>query len=467
MKDIIFINPPLTMHERYGKLSGAGNSMASLGLCCLAAVCRQNEFSVEIIEASSNFLTHEAIAEKIIKDPPRFVGITATTSAIHSAAKLATIIKKQNTGIITLLGGAHLTAIPKKTMEYFDCFDIGIIGEGEETIVDVLKNISNINQIHGIIFRDPQGNVRQNHERPFIANLDSLPLPAWDMLPQFPKNYNPPAFRYKNLPAAYLVTSRGCPMTCTFCDRSVFGNKHRFFSASYVYTAMKHLRENFNIREILFEDDSFTANRPRLIELCQMLIDQPLGISWSCLGRVDRIDKESLLLMKKAGCWQIGFGIESGNERILGLMEKRTKPQQIKQALALTKKCGIKTKGFFIIGFPTEDLASIKCSIDFAKKLDLNDITVSSFTPFPGSEIYETARLYGDFVDDWGKMNLLEPVFVPKDLSKKDLIVYSKKFLQNFYFRPRVVADYCGRMVKNPAAAGKMMRGFFSFIANM
>lgn len=467
MKDIILINPPLTMHERYGKLSGAGNNMASLGLCCLAAVCRQNEFSVEIIEASSNFLTHDAVVEKIIKDPPRFVGITATTSAIHSAAKLASSIKKQCPQITTLIGGAHVTAIPEKTMRFCDSFDIGIIGEGEETIIEVLKNPMAIRHIPGVIFRDNRREVQQNTVRNFISNLDSLPIPAWDLLPQFPHNYSPPAFRYKNLPAAYLVTSRGCPMKCTFCDRSVFGNKHRFFSASYVYTEMKHLSINFKIREILFEDDSFTANRPRLIELCQMLIREPLGITWSCLGRVDRIDKEALLLMKKAGCWQIGFGIESGNERILGLMEKKIRPEQIRDALHLTRQCGIKTKGFFIIGFPTEDQASVGQSISFAKSLALNDITVSVFTPFPGSGVYENASQYGEFVDDWGKMNLLEPVFVPNGFSKKELVRYSKKFLRSFYFRPRVVFDYCFRIVRNPAAAGKMLRGFFSFLTTM
>lgn len=314
----------MSLQERYGRLAAAGSVMPPLGLCSLAAACRSNGVGVSIVDAACGAMSHEATLEAICAANPAYVGITAMTCGIDSAARIASAVKKKNPGIQTLIGGPHVTALPLETMKLFHDFDIGFIGEAEETIVDYLKATNtgdSLENVKGIVFRRNE-TVVQSGARPFIEDLNSMPFPAWDLLPGFPDKYVPAAIRCKQLPASHLVTSRGCPMKCTFCDRSVFGNRYRLFSVDYVFSMIQILHDKFGVRDILFEDDSFTLNKRRVTELCERIVNARLGISWSCLGRVDSIDQTLLKTMKRAGCWQIGFGIESGNAGILDTVHK-------------------------------------------------------------------------------------------------------------------------------------------------
>jgi radical SAM superfamily enzyme YgiQ (UPF0313 family) len=456
----------MSLGERYGKLAGAGSIMPPLGLCWLASMCRKSGFAATIIDAASECLTHDEIADRIAKCKIGYVGITAMTCGIHSASTIAQCVKKRDATIQTLIGGPHITAMPEETLRMFPEFDVGFIGEAEETLVAYLHAMdtnSPLENVKGIAYRN-SGTVYLTETRPFIENLDSLPFPAWDLLPDFPGRYTPAVIRCKQMPASHLVTSRGCPMKCTFCDRSVFGTRYRFFSVEYVFEMIKMLCDKFRVKDILFEDDCFTLYKSRVLSLCELISTNFPSISWSCLGRVDSVDAEVLKIMKQAGCWQIGFGIESGNTTILNTVEKKITLERIKEALSLTKKSGIHTKGFFILGLPHETTESIQETIRFAASVDLDDISVSYSTPFPGTVLNEKAREFGEFNPDWKKMNLLEPVFVPKDLTKEDLRFYMQKILRTFYFRPRIIADYLLRMLKNPAIAGKILRGLSAFI---
>jgi len=466
MKNIIFVNPPLTLEERYGSLSGAANTMPSLGLLSLAAVVRTNNFNSHIIEASSLGLDYKDTLEEIFKYSPDYVGITATTLSIHNAAKLARMIKKKDKAVCVIIGGVHLTAIPEETMRNFKQFDVGVIGEGEETLIELLKasrDGRDLKTIKGLIVRDG-GNLYLTERRPFIKDLNKLPLPAWDLLPGFPKAYHPPSFRFKRLPAASIVTSRGCPMKCVFCDRSVFGNSCRWFSAKYVVEMIKVLQQKYGVREVLIEDDTFVIAKPRLISICEELLKENLNLSWSCLARVDMVEPKILALMRRAGCWQIGYGIESGVQKILDFIGKKITLKQIETALKWTKEAGIETKGFFIIGHPTETIETIEKTINFAKSIDLDDFNIFKLTPFPGSEIYKTAHRYGKFNDNWEKMNLLETVFVPEGLTKNELEKYSKLALRRFYLRPKIILSYIKRIIANPRNLNKIFRGFLAFL---
>ena len=150
-----------------------------------------------------------------------------------------------------------------------------------------------------------------------IKNLDDLPFPAWDLLDNFPRGYKPAAFKCKRLPATYIISARGCPHLCIFCDTSVFSRQYRAFSAEYIIEMINFLQLNFGIKEIIFEDDTFVIFKKRLILLCETLIKKKINISWSCNGRADAVKPDILRLMKKAGCWQISYGIESGDPEIL------------------------------------------------------------------------------------------------------------------------------------------------------
>ncbi len=462
---ITFVNPPLSMEERYGKLAGAGNTMPSLGLLSLAAVGREHGFEPSVIEACSLGSGYEQTLDQIVATAPGYVGITATTVSVYSAARLAGMLKERMPGVRIVLGGAHLTATPEKTMSLFPEFDVGVLGEGEETLIKLLEadcQGDDLSQVPGLIVRNSHG-LCLTGPRPYIKDLDRLPFPAWDLLPDFPKAYQPTPMRFKQLPAASLVTTRGCPNRCLFCDRSVFGNRCRSFSPEYVLEMIRVLHDRYRVRELVFEDDTMFVLKKNLTALCEMLLREGWGITWSCLGRVNSVEPELLALMKRAGCWQIGYGIESGNQQILDFIQKKIKLEQVERALRWTKEAGIHTKGFFILGHPLETRETMQETIDFAKRVDLDDISVFLLTPFPGSQLHDIASQYGQFDDDWRKMNLLQAVFVPTGLTSKELEEYLRRAMREFYLRPRIVYSYLGRVLRRPSSAVRMFQGGAAF----
>lgn len=466
MAEIVLITPPVTLKERYGKLSRAANTLPSLGILYLAAVLRKEGYSVSVIEASSLGLSIKELIEEIIKKKPTYIGISATTLSIFNASALAGEIKKTDNKIKIIVGGPHITAAPEETLKLFRSFDIGVIGEGEETmreLINFLEQGRKISDVSGIVFRQGDSIVRTD-PRAFLDDLDKLPFPAWDLLADFPNKYHPPPFRFKKLPAVYIVTTRGCPYKCIFCDRSVFGNKCRGHSAEYILELIEYLYNRFGIREILFEDDTFATFKKRLIEVCEGMINSGIKISWSCLARADAVTPEILSLMKKAGCWSISYGIETGDEEVMKFIGKNITLDKIEQAVRLTKKAGILSKGFFIMGHPIDTHDTIKKTIDFALRIPLDDISVSMMTPFPGSKLHNIASEYGEFEDNWKKMNELDVVFVPKGLTKNDLKRYSKEMLRRFYLRPRIVLNYMKRIAENPKGLPYYLKGLTAFL---
>ena len=459
---IVFVTPPMSQEERYGRLAGAGSTMPSLGLLSLATAVRRNGFETSIIEAGCRNLNLEETVELIDGMSPSFVGLTAATVSIHNAAALAKAIKRRAEDIQTVIGGAHVTALPREVMSCFPQFDVGVIGEGDETIVELMQTAStggDFGSIDGLALRENQA-VHLTGGRKLISDLDRLPFPAWDLLQGFPNGYHPPGFRFKRLPAASVVTSRGCPSHCLFCDRSVFGNRHRTFSSDYVVEMIETLNREHGVREILFEDDTFLLHEKRVRAICEQLIRKRLDISWSCLGRAGGDDPATLALMKRAGCWQISYGIESGAQEILDLVQKGTKLEDVEETVRLTREAGLKSKGFFMLGHPGETEDSMRRTTDFAVRVGVDDISVSKFTPFPGTEIYETARQFGDFDDDWRKMNLIETVFVPKGLTKEGIDRQARIILRRFYLRPRILLAYLARVIRYPRTAPRILKGF-------
>lgn len=465
MPKIVFVNPPLSLNQRYGKLASAGNTLPPLGLLYLAGIARLKNNQVAIVDASNKPNFKEA-AKEIMRHQPRYIAITATTLSIHSAANLAKAIKEENSRLTVIVGGPHITAVPQETMERFPEFDIGVIGEGEEALVDLLHIIEDggkLDNVNGIVYRD-DGKIVLTKERSLIGNLDTLPFPAWDLLPEFPRGYQPVASKFQKLPAAYILSSRGCPYKCIFCDSSVFRSKCRFFSAKYVIEMIKFLYQRYGVREISFEDDTLLLYKERLIDICESLLKENISLSWSCNGRVDAVDLPLLKLMRKAGCWQIGYGIESGVQSILDLSKKNIRLEQIEKAVELTYESGILSKGFFILGFPTETRRTIRQTIDFSKRIKLDDITVSCMTPFPGSELYKIAKEYGEFDEDWKKMNLIDIVYVPYGLTRGYLKENIKQGMKEFYFRPRIIKGYILRIIKNPVITSKVFKGLLAFL---
>jgi len=444
MVDIIFTRPLLTQKQMYGDLAGVGSSEPPLGLCYLAAATREGGFQTEIIDALILNMGCEELAGEILKRGPKYVGISSVTISIYDAGRLAELIKEKNKDIRVIVGGAHMTALPIETMQKFRHFDIGVLGEGEITIVELLKALEEnrgLDDVPGVIF-SKNGELKVTAKRDFIKYLDSLPLPALDLLPDM-SYYSPPAWSLSGSASGLLITSRGCAAKCIYCDRSGFGDVCRAHSAGYVIRLIEHMHDRYNIRHFRINDDNFILFRSRLQEICQRIIKDGLKITWSCFARVDGVNPEILKLMKKAGCWQISYGVETASQEIHDIEKKNITISQIEQAIRWTNKAGIKTIAFCMIGHPLETPASIRATINFIKRLPIDDSKMMFLTPFPGTELYANAQKYGTMERDWRRMNAYtEPCFVPYGMTKDQLIAYRNMAFREFYLRPRMIVTY-------------------------
>jgi radical SAM superfamily enzyme YgiQ (UPF0313 family) len=436
-------------------------------MALLGAVALQLGIKTVIVDASAENMDIEAALSAVLSYEPDVVGFSSTTLGIVATGELASRIKKTSADILTIIGGCHATALPSETLEIFSGFDLAVVGEGEETFVEILELFqkkSMHDNILGTAIRVDNG-IKINAARPLIKNLDLLPLPAWELLPGFPHAFKPSLTRIKNYPCASVVLTRGCPFKCQFCDRSVFGRKTRSYSPDYAVKLLKDLRENFGVKEILIEDDTFVLSSKRLTAFCEGLIAENMGITWSCLGRADTVRPDLLKLMKKAGCWHISYGIESGDQKILDNMQKGETIAHFEQAVKLTKEAGLKSKGFFILGFPGETIETMEATINLTKRLPLDDISVSQMTPYPGSLLYEKVQEYGVFnKGEWRKMNQLTTVFVPYGLTKEEIEQARRKMLSQFYLQPRIIFAKICQSLAHPRLLVGYLKSFATLI---
>ncbi|MDI6756152.1 MAG: radical SAM protein, partial [Thermodesulfobacteriota bacterium] len=274
-----------------------------------------------------------------------------------------------------------------------------------------------------------------------------------------PQQYRPPFLNYLKGPTASLASSRGCPQICTFCDRSVFGNRYRYFSEDYLYDLISFLKNQYQIRHLIFVDDQLAASKPRLIRFCEKLAREGLKIKWNCDARVDSVDAALLKLMKRAGCWMISYGIESGSPEILAGIRKDIRLDQVEQAVHWTKEAGIRAKGLFMIGYPEETESTLRQTLSLILRCPFDELNLSFLTPYPGTEIYEQAKRSPGFTEDWSRMNALNCIFQPEALSVGALEKAYASMIRKFYMRPRITFSYLGLLVRSPENCSRLAAG--------
>ncbi len=458
--DLVLINPPLTMEERYGKFAALGSSTPNLGLCYLASSARSNGFNVKIIDAPVEDLDINQTVSLVKELHPKFIGITAPTVSIIRASRLAKAIKDIGIKEPLIIGGAHVSALPVETMKEFSAFDIGVINEGELTILDLLNTVGNprdLEKISGLVFREGEDVFLTPSKKP-IEDIDLLPYPAFDLLPDMVKYYKPASHSYLRFPSAALVTSRGCNGTCTFCARPFIGEKYRGHSAEYTLGMIDLLVKQYGVRDILFYDDNFLLDKKRVTDICEGLLKKSYNISWSCLARNETISPDFCKLIKRSGCWQIAFGIESGDQTILNNLKKRTTVEKNLKAIALTNKAGIHSRGYFMIGCPGETVESMNKTMEFTVSSGLKDFHSTFCTPMPGSELFDNAESYGTFDRDWNKLGFWEPAFIPKGLTSEQIMSTHKKMFRVFYLRPKVILRYVVFGIMHPGRIASYLK---------
>ncbi len=439
--NITLIYPNISKQERYGsKIGESGGSQQPLGILYLASYLRSNNFSVKLIDAECENLSNEQILNICTSFKTDIYCISTTTVVFSKAISLAEYIKEYTPDIPVVVGGPHISGDPINSMKH-TCFDIGVIGEGEATLLEIANSYRNgktLDNINGIIYRR-NGEIVKNSPRELINNLDDIPLPARDLLPPLVR-YLPPPINYKGVPCATIITSRGCPYSCTFCDKNTFGSKYRIRSAENVIEEIKHLIKHYSIKEIAFVDDTFNINNKRLNRLFDLLRENNIRLPWTCMARINTTSYEQLRAMKEAGCWHISFGIESGNKDIIKLIKKGIDLDYTRQVIRWCKELGIQTKGFFMIGHPGETKETIKDTIDFALSVPLTHIVATINTPLPGSWNYDNVEKFGTMSTiDWSKHNYWIPVFIPHGLTEEYLQKKHAELNRRFYFRSSVI----------------------------
>jgi len=456
MTKLCLVNPPITMAQRYGPLSCAGSLLPPLNIALLAAVAREAGHEVSLLDAEAMRWSVGETVERVLALSPDLLGVTATTTSVVAAGTLLEEVRRREPGIRTCLGGVHVSSRAAETMARFPSVDICAVGEAEVSLLELLGAVASgedAAQVPGLVVRRGTELIQSGRRPPLTAEeLNRLPWPAWDLLPDLARTYRPAMHSFRRLPCTSLVTSRGCPGRCTFCDRTVSGTSVRGFSADYLLGMVRHLVERYGIREIIFHDDNFVTLRSRLVEFCGRLIDEGPRLSWSCTARIDMVSPETLTLMRRAGCWQIAYGIESGSQAILDAVHKGISLEQIRRAVAWTVEAGIEPRGFFVIGLPGETRETLRQTREFLMSLPLGDFQMSIFAPHPGTEV--TAGLHGltGGASQWERGGGWLVTYIPEGLTGADLLATQRQCMRDFYLRPGTVLRYARRLAGAPGA---------------
>lgn len=464
---IVLITPPYDrIAPGYEFVKHVTNQSPSLGLLHLAAEVRLHDYQPSIIESDVFGLTVDEVAQRVIAEHPPYVGITLFTVGVWSAASIARKIKAATPDTVIIVGGPHISSMARETMMRFKEFDVAVMGEGEEPLVrllDTLESNGDLQDVPGIVYME--GNeTRCTPALPENKTLDHLPMPAWDLLPDFPRAYPPAIYDFPRHPVATLAASRGCPFHCRFCDTSTFGAQVRAYSPERIYEILEHLQTAYGIRHVLFVDDLFLASRRRTERLCELIIKNGMKITWSCAARVDTVKPDLLALMKKAGCWEISFGVESGSNELLQRMDKLADVEKSERAIHWAAEAGIRAKGLLMLGYPGETEETIQATKDFIRRVPMTIMNLSKFTPYPGSPIYRD--LYGTNIrdDHWRKMNGMNFLWAPEGMTVEELDRRYQEVLVSFYRRPRMSWYYTKFTLRYPAHALRLVRFLLHFL---
>jgi len=403
-----------------------------LGLGYLAAYLKQNGISVQIVDCT--FMKQDEALKQVIDSKPKIIGIQSMYSMREKSLELAQLLKPHCELLVA--GGALPTIEPEAFLKNFD---LAVVGEGEQTLLEIVNQFLNggdFSQVKGIVYHKKGTNqLIRNPSRDLNGELDAFPNPTRELFDNDAyKKYYAKKFGYTT---TAIMSSRGCPFSCDFCSKPVFGNNFRARSASYVADEIEEVI-SLGYTRIWFADDCFTLDRNRLIGICNEIIRRGLKIGWECLSRVDTLDTEIVGKMKQAGCLRMFFGIESGNDSILELMKKQITTKQVQNALLLCKEMGIKAGAFFIVGYPGENDKTVLETIKFASQLPLDYLSFTLPYPILGTPLYERLNKIL-IVSDWKEpknVNLVKHKLVfGSNFSERKLKFAIAKGMVQFYIR--------------------------------
>jgi anaerobic magnesium-protoporphyrin IX monomethyl ester cyclase len=440
--EVLLLNP----YDENAVKNGLGFITPPLNLMYLAASLEKSNISVEIWDDDLMNKGFFKIAEMAEKLSPKVVGITATTSTIKNSLKYLEVLKKYMPNILTVIGGPHTTFMPIETLNSSNALDVVVLGEGEDTIVDLVKNFTlsenkeSLEKVDGIVYKDGNGGkLKSTGPRPLIKDLDSLPFPARHLV-EF-KSYG-----ISKSQSGGMITSRGCVYQCGYCSSSlIMGKKFRSRSPENVVDEIEELVNTYHLRDIAFMDDTFMLNKNRAAKIAEEINERGLDVGFVASSRVDMVNKDLLSKLKNAGMNTIYYGVESGSQRILNLMKKGINLKQAELAVENAKNVGLEVLTSYILGYPGETVNDMNQTIDFSISLEPDYCQYSILTPFPGTPIYHDLKQKDlIYTENWEKYTVMKPVLKYEELGLNKGMI-ERKLAQaylKFYTRPKYLLKH-------------------------
>lgn len=440
----------------------AGESYPPIGLGYLATSARQSGHSVRILDCLKDNYNYDSFIEAIKDASPNLIGINVFSISIPFVKKMIALIKDESPNTSILLGGPHVSSLPDQTLTYFDKADFAIRGEGEvplKMLVDRIESGSHdFHDIPGLIYREKDG-IKMNNPY-FTANVEEYGMPAWDLIK--PDEY----FKYLSIgsDSVPVFFSRGCPFPCTFCAAKVTsGQKLRRRGLDHIFQELNMLAEKYGIKRFIIEDEGFGVTKEFILNFCRRVRRENFQAEFAMgVGmRLDIVDRELLTAMSESNFERtIVLGIESGSERILKLMKKKTDLRMIGEKVGLMNEMGFEPNGYFILGYPSETRDEMEETIKLALRLDIKEASFTAFQPLPGTaateQLIETGELPSDF--DFTAVAQNKIVYAPRGMSVQELGRIRKRAILRFYLRPKILIRYF-------ASRQRLVYAFKKFVA--
>jgi len=415
-----------------------------LGLAYLASVLLKKGSEVDIISSDAEGLNADKTVSRILDLSPDLVGISVLTTMAGRSLRMIENIKRRRNRTKIIVGGPHPTVFPEEFLN--GGADVVVRGEGEDTLSELYDHFeggASLDRIKGISYKE-DGQFVHNPGRELIKDINTIPLPAWELFPirRYKSNFRMKGF---SLP---IMSSRGCPHHCTFCYKTIHGDVFRTRKPELIVDEIAYLKDRFGIEEFDIMDDSFASDPKTAMEVCEQIISRKISLPWTLPSgiRISAVSGKFLEKLKAAGCYRIALGIESGNQRILDCVKKGIRLEQARDAMKLFKKFKMKSVGYFIIGIPEETKETIEDTIRFAIELDLDYAQFSKATPFPGTAMYDQLksenRILARSWDDYDCFLKSRPLFMHDNLSSNEIDDRLREAYRRFFLRPKCVLKH-------------------------
>ncbi len=412
-----------------GRLHAEDVRVVPIGLYYIGALLKENNYDVEILNWHNVNKTPQKIEETLKERKPDVIGFSIVHANRWGGIDISKIAKQILPGVKIVFGGIGTTFLCEHLLTHFKEIDFAVLGEGEYSFLNLIRciekeNYDGINKIDGIAFRKG-GKVVKTGSAEVIQELDRLPMPS------------------KYFELQHMISSRGCPANCTFCGSPQFwGHKVRFHSPEYFVEQMEQLYRK-GITFFYVSDDTFTMRKDRVIQICKKIIEKDLKITWFAISRVNYVNEEMLYWMRKAGCIQISYGVESGSEKIRDMLNKNIKTDDIRRAFTLTTMYGILARAYFIYGSPGESWETIQETIDLIYEIKPLSIIFYILDIFPGTALYEDFKRRTKLNDDVWLKKIEDIMYFESDpqLSKDMILAFGQKLRSDYYSHLQEFAD--------------------------